>query len=127
MAIRDALPCGEDGCEMQVRTSSIDVNDEIVPDDDSDGEVRCPCPLSRYETDEGLQDQDIQYQVRTKSSVECMLILKKHVRNRLLVRSSGVNVSRTLGAKEMGVRPGRGGRGKPMRGGGRGRGRGRGS
>ena len=39
MAIRDALPCGEEGCDMQVRTSSIDVNDEIVPDDDSDGEV----------------------------------------------------------------------------------------
>ena len=39
MAIRDALPCGPDGSELEVRTGSIDVNDEIVPPDDSEGEV----------------------------------------------------------------------------------------
>ena len=133
MAIRDALPCGQEGSELEVRTGSIDVNDEIVPPDDSDGEVRLPLShthahLQRCGTAAnavGLlpQELDIQYQVRTKSTVECVLRLKKSVRERILVKSRGVSGS------VMGVRPGRGGRGggggrgrgSSMRGGGRGR------
>lgn len=39
LAIRDALPCGEEGTTMDVRTGSVDVNDEIIPDDGSENEV----------------------------------------------------------------------------------------
>lgn len=142
MAIREGLPCGEDGTSLDVRTDSVDVNDEIVPADDSEGEVswkfclpfigsrQLVCAdINLFPQSLPFQNEDIQYQVRTKSTVECILQLKKSVRKRMLVSANGVNASATLGAKTMGVRPGRG-RGKPVRGGlGRhqGRGRGRGS
>ena len=39
MAIRDALPCGTSGTVLEVRTGSVDVNDEVIPEDDSENEV----------------------------------------------------------------------------------------
>lgn len=39
LAIREALPCGPEGAILEVRTGSIAINDEVVPNDDSEGEV----------------------------------------------------------------------------------------
>lgn len=118
---------------MDIRTGSVDVNDEIVPEDGSENEVSrtdsqiIPTLWQLISAIPTIQDEDIQYQTRTKSSVECIISLKKSIRQRLLVTSTGVSAKHALGAKTMGVRPGRGGRGKPVRGGtGRHQGRGRG-
>ena len=51
MAIRDALPCGDKGTDLQVRTGSVEVNDEIIPNDDSEGEVINPSFLVCQDTD----------------------------------------------------------------------------
>ncbi|GAA93504.1 uncharacterized protein L969DRAFT_51873 [Mixia osmundae IAM 14324] len=57
LAIPDALPCGSAGLETQIKTGSIELQDEIIPPDDR-------------------EDLDIQTQTRTKSTVEVTMRLK---------------------------------------------------
>jgi len=54
LAIPDALPGGQDSVIITVKTDSVEIQDEIVPDDDM---------------------EDLDYQTRTKSSIEVSISL----------------------------------------------------
>jgi hypothetical protein len=77
LAIADALPCGQAGVDTTIRTGSVQVGDEVVPDDDDEVNSNTYLPLCPLTVGMLRQDVDISYQIRVKSTVSAVLTLKQ--------------------------------------------------